>query len=296
MKILLVYTFALLGSVMLTIVTDVKAESWYEASDRKCDLQTQASDTILSPYRITKTQHGGMYFTVPKSEINMMLTSGHGGVSNKTLMSASNLSALKANLISIKDSKEEAITAFNLVTGEISFEGVTGKVIDNSLDWLTSSAQAKQASLEAVIDLITSGGESVVTSFLRFPASGFKPYLMQTKSYAIQVGTEANQRRYILSTCFLPIEIIFKEFETVGGGNEKKLIIQPDGTWRLWDVTDAKYSPVVIDYQFQDEYFAYFNAQDGGKRYRFHMYDGPFEVQDGESSIWKTLYLKTKSN
>ena len=96
----------------------------------------------------------------------------------------------------------------------------------------------------------------------------------------------------MFSVCLLPVELILTSIETKAPTNNKRFEQQSDGTWRIWDLTDQKYSAATLNYKGQDQSYAYFKTTDG-KEYRAHMYGGPIQLLSGTS--WATLYQNTES-
>ena len=117
-------------------------------------------------------------------------------------------------------------------------------------------------------------------------------------TYQVQVGEEPTKRKWLFSTCLLPIEIVLSEVVTTASGpnaNNKRLTRSADETWTQWDITEGKFDSTNYRYLEQDIAYAYFvNTTDTTRRMRIHLYGGPMETLSSASG-WTPLYLTTDS-
>lgn len=273
----------------------VAAANWYDSETRICDFHSPVSFPL--PFPRKNTANGGQVFSVPKENLNQILSVPNGVVQTSTDLSASAITQFKLAIEALRPAPQASSVALSTAGSIANFNGVFGLAAKGLEAWLSSEIDAKLVNIDRLTDFITTGGQSGHQVAFRSTPVGFNPLILVMTHYQIQVGKEPRPRRWLLATCLLPLEVVLSEVTTTAPGphgNNKRLTRQPDGTWKQWDITDGRYDSRVYLYLEQDQAFAYFvEAADPSSKTRIHLYGGPMERNSG--SGWKALYLTTES-
>ncbi|WP_434641518.1 hypothetical protein [Achromobacter piechaudii] len=269
---------------------------WYEKEHRKCEFE---SPVVGDPSAFTRkiNKIGGQYLVVPKSSINKITAAPTDQVKNSRQLTSLELKSLQSNLDLLRASPVAA-TILLSAAGKINNLSAALKLASGTLiNWLKQNAEAEVRNIDRFYDFVTEGGVYASVISFKAPTSGEKPLMLELRGYEVQVGTEANPRRWLSSACLLPVEVVLSKIETKASGpnaNNKRLDLQGDGSWRMWDITDQRYSQAIFTYAGQDGEYAYFKVPPD-KEYRVHMFGGPFQAKTAGESIWGTLYQVSES-
>lgn len=269
---------------------------WFESETRKCDFDSPVAGSPSAFTRKT-SKTGGQYLSVSKAAINSILAIPAEQVKNSRPLTSIEIKQLRSNLDALRTSPE-AMTIMLSVAGAINKIPSALKLPAGGLiNWLKAEAEGELKNIDRFYDFVTEGGSYASIIAFRKPDVGGKPFLLELRGYEVQVGTEVNPRRWLSSACLLPVEVVLSKFETKATGphaNNKKLELQSNGTWRMWDITDQKYSSAIFSYAGQDGEYAYFKVPPD-KEYRVHMYGGALQSKSAGESMWGTLYMATES-
>jgi hypothetical protein len=278
------------------VATNSLAANWYDAERRACEFESAIA--IEPPFKLAKTQAGGYYFSIPKVNLNLVLNAPGGAVKVSNKLSSSELLILKSKVKQLATGPQAASIALAVASEIVDYSGVYALASGALLGWLGSNAETSLSNVDRLVDFITVGGEVGYDIAFRSAPVGFKPLVLVMTKYQIQVGEEPNKRKWLFSTCLLPVEIILSEVITTATGpnsNNKRFNRAADGIWTQWDITDSKFDSSRYKYIDQDVAYAYFiDVLDATRRMRVHLYGGPIEIERPGSS-WKAIYLTTDS-
>lgn len=270
------------------------AGNWYDVERRNCDFESPVTTVLPTGVVRKATVAGGQVFSIPKVHLNVLLKTPGGAVFQRTALTTGQIASLRAELASLQTGPKAASVALSVVDKISDFSGVLGLAAGALFSFLTNQADAKIVSVDNLLSFVTIGGQSGIQMAFKAGPVGFKPLVMLNTAYEVQVGDEPKPRRWLFSACLLPVEVVLSEVETKDPGpnaNNKKLIKQADGSWKMWDITDSKYNNALLLYTEQDETFAYFaDGQDSTRTYRVGLYGGPMQLRSGGTSSWATLY------
>ncbi|SDD55068.1 hypothetical protein SAMN05216345_1112 [Cupriavidus sp. YR651] len=286
------------NGIIFANITSVCAQEigWYEKESRKCEFESPVAGNPSAFIRKTNNV-GGQYLVAPKSSLNTIIAANADQVKNVHLLTNVELAALRSNLDSLR-AAPQALSIVLDVLGKINnLKGALKISSGGLMNWLKGNAAGELKNIDRVYDFVTEGGAYVSIISFKAPAPGEKPLMLELRGYEVQVGTEPNPRRWLSSACLLPIEVTLSRIETKAAGanaNNKRLDRQADGTWRMFDITDQKYSSSVFNYIGQDGEYAYFKVAPD-KEYRAHMYGGPLQSRSSGAPTWNTLYQVIES-
>lgn len=293
------FIVGVLGVALFPILissADAQEIGWYEKETRKCEFESPVAGNPSAFTRKTN-KVGGQYLTVPKSSINKITATPVDQVKNYRQLTSSELKSLRSNLDSLRASPEAAKILLS-AAGKINNLSAVLKLASGSLiNWLKGNAEAEIKNIDRFYDFVTEGGAYASIISFKAPIIGEKPLMLELRGYEVQVGAEANPRRWLSSACLLPVEVILSKIETKTTGanaNNKRLDLQGDGTWRMWDITDQRYSSAIFTYVGQDGEYSYFKVPPD-KEYRAHMFGGPLQSKSAGAAAWATLYQITES-
>ncbi|WP_128842880.1 hypothetical protein [Burkholderia catarinensis] len=279
-------------------------KNWFDSETRECDFISSSatsipSTTMLATALIRKnTNNGGQYFEIKKSLFDKILSTPGGALFDESTLSDSDIASFKGNIQSQRTGPQASSIALSIAGDVTQLTDAVGVGPGKLMDWLKTYLDAKVTNADRLLDFITEGGKIRVELSFRPGPVGFKPYLLETRMYEVQVGTETSPRRWLLSACLLPIEIEANEIDTGPTGptnNNMQFTRQPNGTWRPYSVDDNRYEDAYpLYYTGQDETFLYFLRQ-GNEEYRVPIYSGgPIDYQRSGSSTWTTLWRSSK--
>jgi len=287
-------TFVL--ACLFSVFSPAQAGNWFDSETRTCEWTTPVADSYDFPFKKRKTVAGGEYLSLTKSFLNQGNAAPGNAVTTVSVLTAAQLSSMSHGLDGLRGSPMAAKVGLKLVGVGVSFTPLSGfraAALGGLLDWLSSIPDATLVNIDRLQDFVAVGGIGGYVFIFKNPAVGTKPLIYYSPIYEIQLGNEPNKRKWLLGACVLPVEVILQEIETTAPGpnaNNKKLIKQSDGSWRMWDITDQKYNDKILYYTQQDEQFAYFDTNEQDVAYRVHLYGGPVQRRSGPGSSWSTLY------
>lgn len=281
---------------LIAVISNSHAGNWYDTERRSCEFESAIS--IGPPFKLSKTAAGGYYYSIPKADLNKVLNAPNGVVRTARKLSGSDLLTLKTKVKALASGPQAASAALAMASEIADFSGVYAIASGGLLNWLSAKAGTTQANVDRLVDFIAAGGEAGYDIAFRSAPVGFKPLALVMTTYQVRVGEEPTKRKWLFSTCLLPIEILLSEVVTTATGanaNNKRLNRTDDGTWTQWDIAEGKFDSKRFKYVEQDVAYAYFvDATDSTRRTRIHLYGGPME-SDNTASGWKPLYLSTDS-
>jgi hypothetical protein len=282
--------------LMLISSADAQEIGWYEKETRKCEFESPVAG---NPSAFTRkiNRSGGQYLVIPKSSINKIIAIPADQVKNSRQLSSSELKSLRSDLDSLRTSPEAAKILLSAAGKINNLTGALKLASGSLINWLKGNAEAELKNIDRFYDFVTEGGAFASIISFKAPVTGEKPLMLELRGYEVQVGAEANPRRWLSSACLLPVEVTLSKIETKATGanaNNKRLDPQGDGTWRMWDITDQRYSAAIFTYVGQDGEYSYFKVPPD-KEYRAHMYGGPLQSKTAGETAWGTLYQITEA-
>lgn len=291
------YEFAL-AAILLFLSSPSLAEDWFLSAPSNCSGITSVSAGLHAMFEWKSPVFSAgaadhLVFPISPTLHNRLNQSGSVEF-EEVLLDEEKSESIRSVLRSATGGKVplwfKALTAlFGNVTIPSTLANVgVGLLFDRAYEEL----DAASIELDNAIPFIAKGG--VLSRVGEIRAAHGQRFLLLSTRYQVSVGEET--RTITFSACLLPAPIHTEEFQALGQFNNKRVLKQPDGSWKVWDIEDAKWDK-SITYSHQELEFYYFsepyieNNQVTGLTYhRLSLVEGPWQRKSPSDSSFKTLY------
>ena len=278
-------------------------DTWYLNAKFSCSdplgLEAAYSSNAFNfhslPVKVTNVTQQMGYLDLGFGNFNDLVAKGAvGGTVESTQLTKSQAASLRSILLNKSEHDVVPFIGQTLVSVIISFtlKAGTGLVAGTFFNYLFGELQTQSIPPRVLAEVVAEGG-SVTSVLTGFRDKDQHPYAVHAFEYSVVIGSES--RHYVTTACIYPVNATITQIKTLATSNNKIFKLQPNGTWRKWDITDSKFEDDPLIETNRDADFIYFTLNDPRditNTQRISLKGGPWQVLQGGQ--WLTLCSKTQ--